>query len=395
MLTNAQKISPLLARSFSRYLRHCKKYPNTETVAINLYKPPQNLIKSNYTQNAIRIFHTSQVQKAVPLAPILVKLMSPIARLFSILVGRRLRKWWKALPKKQKFLYRKKLKDHRYKLIGAAGLVGGLSTAYYQYHIEETPITGRRRFMLLNKEQIVKIIAAQSQLLSENLSKVRVPVSDPQYRRVFNVLKRIYEANDLKDTIEVNVIVDDQINAFVLADGKVFVFTGMLQACSSDHELAGILGHELSHAILGHSAEQLSRSGFFNVFSMILTTLVASILPSDGMSLLTTYIQGRIEDIIITLPYSRKLEKEADEVGMIFAARACYDVTQVPKFWERMDTNASESPEEQIDWLSTHPSHEKRVNWLYETLPRALEIHRGMNCPKMPSFYDAIRRFMY
>ena len=83
---------------------------------------------------------------------------------------------------------------------------------------------------------------------------------------------------------------------------------------------------------MNHSAEMLSLSGFFNIFSLAILTLIWAVIPTDGIAFVASLAQNTVEDLVINLPYSRKLECEADEVGLLLAARACFDVRYVPRF---------------------------------------------------------------
>lgn len=345
-----------------------------------------------------RTFKTSATSHAAPvLGPLLVKLSTPLSRLAFVLFGRRVRNWWANLPPERKNRYLSFISKSRHRfIVGMLGF-GGLSMAYYYYHLEETPVTGRKRFMILNDEQLKKIAMAEWKMLDDGLEKLKLPIHHPLHKKVYNIVHRILSANRSKEVAsyvwEVNVVKnDDEVNAFVLANGQIYVYTGMLNAVANEHELAGILGHEISHAILNHSAEMLSLSGFFNIYSSAIVALLWAFIPTDGFALLASLFQNFIEDLLINLPYSRKLEKEADEVGLLLAARACYDIRHVPMFWNRMQNHAEFGVKTgKTDWLSTHPTNESRVKWLESVLPDALALRREFKCPRLKEFLELSR----
>ena len=72
-------------------------------------------------------------------------------------------------------------------------------------------------------------------------------------------------------------------------------------------------------------------------------------------------------------PFSRNHESEADSVGLVYMARAGYDPREAIGFWERMGASSKGAPSE---FLSTHPSHETRIQRLKAEMPKALEIYR-------------------
>ena len=163
---------------------------------------------------------------------------------------------------------------------------------------------------MLNEEQLLKVTKTETKLLERLYEKNKLPTSDAQYRRVYQIVARLLAANQLDATElvkRVNVVVSGEENAFVVPNGDVYVLTGMLDAVAKDDELAGVLGHELAHNLCGHSAEQLSRAGFFSVFSVIVFTAIWALGSSDLASIFASWLQSQIEDVLIDLPYSRKM----------------------------------------------------------------------------------------
>ena len=347
----------------------------------------------------VRNFKTSCPRHAAPLlGPILVKLTGPLYRIGFLLLGRRFRNYWNSLPPETRAKYSQVFTKSKRRVYGGIFAFGGFSLVYYLSHIEETPVTHRKRFMIVNNRQLEDIAAIQWRSIDDTLEKSKLPINHPQHQKVFQIVKRILMANQSKEVNQikwrVNVIESDEVNAFVLANGQVYVHTGILASIRNDNELAGVLGHEIAHAILNHSAELLSMAGFFNVFSLALLTLTWAFIPTDGTAFVVSLLQNTVEDLLINLPYSRKLEREADEVGLLLAARACYDVRYVPHFWHRMHIEQEGGGSSNIvKWFSTHPTNESRVKHIDGLLPEALELRSYFQCPELKEFYDASHRY--
>ncbi|MBA2743192.1 MAG: M48 family metallopeptidase, partial [Chthoniobacterales bacterium] len=70
------------------------------------------------------------------------------------------------------------------------------------------------------------------------------------------------------------------------------------------------------------------------------------------------------------MPFSRKHESEADEIGLMYMARAGYDPQESIRFWQRMDEASRAGPPE---FLSTHPAHGTRIQQLQALMPKAVE----------------------
>ena len=126
----------------------------------------------------------------------------------------------------------------------------------------------------------------------------------------------------------------------------------------------------MSHAILQHAAEEISHSRLIDITSIILVGLVWAFLPSDFTALITQYLADKFLKFFFELPYSRRLEKEADQVGLSLAARACFDVRYSAEFWKRMNEAEGDIPE----ILSTHPASETRAMDLEELMPAVMKI---------------------
>jgi len=78
------------------------------------------------------------------------------------------------------------------------------------------------------------------------------------------------------------------------------------------------------------------------------------------------------------LPFGREHETEADQLGLIYMARAGYDPQEAIAFWERMSAVGGSQPPA---YMSTHPSHEQRIRDLTDFMPRALEEYRKTGAP--------------
>ncbi|KAK3754642.1 hypothetical protein QZH41_014927 [Actinostola sp. cb2023] len=292
--------------------------------------------------------------------------------------GRTFRKWYQKLSPQYKQML---LNDKRTeKLVIIVGVFGGLSIGYYLFHLEETPFTGRVRFMPLGNAQMEQIIESEYKQTLELCGEHILPVNHPDHIRVFRVTKRLVLSNQCKETEgikwQVNIVDTPDMNAFVLPNGQIFMFKGMLDVLANDSALATILGHEMAHAILKHGAEQASLHGVINLFIVVSLAIFWAILPTDYLAIAAQWIQDQILTILLHLPYSRKLEEEADEVGMLFAAKACFDVRESPKVWKRLAVKEQNEGVPNAEWLSTHPSHANRASNLDSLLPEASTIYR-------------------
>ncbi len=141
---------------------------------------------------------------------------------------------------------------------------------------------------------------------------------------------------------EFYVVQDSSINAFALPGGKVFVNTGAIMATRSEAELAGLLGHEVSHAVLSH--------GFQKIVSANLLADLKNVIPF-----------GNLIASLVFLEFSRQNERQSDILGTRAIAASGYAADGV---YNLMDTLSKQQQESLPPYLSSHPVPTERVSYL-------------------------------
>lgn len=307
-----------------------------------------------------------------------------------MILGRRFRKWRTNLDDGEKEKLKQKTEKYGH-VCGALGfLLVSLGIYGYESHVEETPITKRRRFVALTKNQMDVIVEQEfEELLKENRADI-LPNSHPAYGKIARIAQRIIASNrDIeglsKKNWTITVIDSDVKNAFVLPNGNIFVYTGMLDVCSNEDQFAVILAHEMAHAILNHGAEGLSHANLISCLLIIPLAVLWSLFPNDGIALIADQVFNTIAKIIMDLPHSRAIESEADVVGLDLIAKACFDVREAPAFWRKMDflTFMSKDEVEIPEFLSTHPSNNNRWFQLKKRIPSALSQRENCQCSRL------------
>lgn len=132
--------------------------------------------------------------------------------------------------------------------------------------------------------------------------------------------------------------------------------SGILSLCRNDDALAAVLGHELAHSTASHAAERLSLAWVGNLTAGSLFFL-AGALPGLTLFGLWSFVGGfYLQDLLFYLPMGRKQESEADYIGLMMMAEACYDPGAAVGFWRRMETLQHAGGVDVPEMLSTHPS---------------------------------------
>ncbi|MCO4321989.1 M48 family metallopeptidase [Aliidiomarina quisquiliarum] len=188
---------------------------------------------------------------------------------------------------------------------------------------------------------------------------------------------------------EVAVFEEDSINAFALPGGYMGIYTGMMKFAENQHQLAAVMGHEIGHVIAEHGGERLSTN------LMVTGALVtANILLSDRSAAQQGMLMAGLglgAQVGVMLPFSRRHESEADEIGLDLMARAGFEPSQAVRLWELMGEMSGGSGSE---LLSTHPVPATRVKDLKKQVPSVMPLYQqrlhlgpAPNC-KRPNFAE-------
>lgn len=273
-------------------------------------------------------------------------------------------------------------------------VIGAVS--FYLYNSQTVPVTGRRRFNFLSDKLVERahsgIVEAVIQSVQEQGGHF-LSDWDPRTILVKRVLKRLIPVSGLPElNWEIRVIADNKTaNAFVLPGGKVFVHSGIINVCRNEDALAAVLGHEIAHTTASHVAERLSAAWVGNLTAGSLFFL-AGALPGLALFGLWSLVGGvYLQELLYYLPMGRKQESEADYIGLMMMAEACYDPRQAVGFWQRMEAIQRHGGQEAPEILSTHPSNEHRITKIQEWMPVAMKKRAESDCSGTSAFADRFR----
>ena len=265
----------------------------------------------------------------------------------------------------------------------------GLYAGYYWLsNQQDAAFTGRAQLIDSTvQEEATMGLQAYREILSQSNVMAQGQLPD-QVREIANRLVAIgprveadlAAARGVKPSIpwdafdwDVSVIQSDQANAFCLPGGKIAVYTGIIPIAQNQDALAAIMGHEIAHALLRHSGERMAQQKLVQLGSMAAGVAVSDMEPQQQRAVMA--VMGAGAQYGVLLPFSRDHESEADEVGLMLAAAACYDPREAVGLWERMgQASGGQAPPE---FMSTHPSGSTRIAHLQSLMPKALEIRKA------------------
>ncbi|BAY19747.1 peptidase M48 Ste24p [Anabaenopsis circularis NIES-21] len=144
------------------------------------------------------------------------------------------------------------------------------------------------------------------------------------------------------------VIPEEELNAFALPGGKVFINAGAIAKSKSEAEIAGLIGHELSHVVLSHGFQLITQGN--------LISNVTQYLPFGG-----TFGQ------LFSLSYSREMERQADVLGTRLIVANGYAADGLRNLMATLQKQQKNAPP---TWLSSHPGGKERVSYLENLITR-------------------------
>lgn len=221
-------------------------------------------------------------------------------------------------------------------------------------------------FNLFSKEQDIQLGQEAAQKVREQYQVVRNPTLQDYLKRVGKRLASTPEAVQSGFPFSFTLVNDPSINAFALPGGPMFVNTGLLKAVDNEAQLAGVMGHEMSHVILRHGTNQASKANLLQI-----PALLAGAVLGNG-SLLGQLAQAGVGFGFnsVLLKFSRTDESQADRLGSHLMAEAGYNPIEMARFFEKLNGEAgSRAPE----FLSDHPNpgnREKAIEEEIRTLPQ-------------------------
>lgn len=252
---------------------------------------------------------------------------------------------------------------------------------------EPDPFTGEKAHYGATPDEEAQMgLQAFQQVLNEERP---LPDNDPNAiaiteiaKRLVNVASRV-EADlaaennmaspKLAETFQwsVAVLESPQANAFCLPGGKMAVYTGLIPVAQNNDAMAVVMGHEIAHALLRHGSQRMAQQKLVQMGQMAAGVAIGDMDPGQQQMVMSALGAGTQYGAV--LPFGRSHETQADEVGLMLAAAACFNPKEAVPLWERMSQlNGGQRPPE---FASTHPDPANRIAHLQSLMPKAEKFY--------------------
>ena len=240
------------------------------------------------------------------------------------------------------------------------------------YGCDQTP-TGREQLALVPESMMADF---GRQTFVQMQQQLPISADESANRKAQCVAKQLihriparFPGVTLPDTWEVVVFADANPNAFALPGGKIGVNEGLLEIAQSDDQLAAVIGHEIAHVLARHGNERLTQE--LGIKAVLFVIGLFSEGDADTENILQALGVGAY--LGIALPFSRNHEEEADLMGLELMASAGFDPRESTELWRNMAAAGSGQP---LEFLSTHPNHESRIEALSAGMDKAMPLYQ-------------------
>lgn len=212
-------------------------------------------------------------------------------------------------------------------------------------------IGGRGLGNWYSPEQEIGLGREYSQKIEAAIDLLADPVVNEYVNRIGQTLVR---NSDSKVPFTIKIIDSEEINAFALPGGFLYVNSGLILAVQDEAELAGVMAHEIAHVAAHHATRQMTHSQMFNLASIPL------VFVGGGVAIAIKEATALAMPLTLTT-FSRRFEAEADYLGVEYLYQAGYDPQAFISFFERIQALEKQKPSTIAKMFSNHPQTGARI----------------------------------
>ncbi|MBI4226711.1 MAG: M48 family metalloprotease [Candidatus Omnitrophica bacterium] len=247
--------------------------------------------------------------------------------------------------------------------LAAAWLAAGCATGY-------NAGTSQEEMILIATDREVRMGASIAKQIQA--SKEFTVSNDPAIlERLDRLGQRLAAVSDRQDlTYHFTLLEWDQVNAFAIPGGYIYVSSALIELTRSDEELASVLGHEIGHVVAKHAIKRLQAS-------LGATVLQALTMVGSRDATVTRGAQIALNQLF--LAHSRQDELEADTLSVRYLQRAGYNPEGAIAFMERMQGHLRKEPSRPFSYSRTHPHFDDRIRVIKQSVRGQVDFEDYIN----------------
>jgi predicted Zn-dependent protease len=231
---------------------------------------------------------------------------------------------------------------------------------------EKNPVTGKRQMLGFSWSQEQQI----GQQADAEIVQEYGLYDDPELQAyVTRVGQKVLAESELRDPAAAaqyrntqftfRVLNSPIVNAFAVPGGYVYVTRGLLTHLDNEAQLAVVLGHEIGHVAARHSARQAAKAQIGQLGLMAGAILGSTVLENPQVAEQLIGLSSQAVQLLLT-KYSRDAEREADQLGVSWAAERGYDAAESAAFFQTLKRIGERDGMRLPAWQSTHPDPGER-----------------------------------
>ena len=237
---------------------------------------------------------------------------------------------------------------------------------------EYTAATGRQDIMFVSTEKEINIGRRIAEGIEDNPDITLDP--DPlMTERVRRVGQRIASVSDRKEVNYTFSVIDkDDVNAFALPGGYIFIFRGLVEKVDTDDELAAVMAHEIAHVVARHSVKRLQGGIGYNILQILMAATGAA--SQDARKIDAAFGQ-------LIMSYSREDEALADRIAVRYLKKAGFKPMAMLDFLKKLQEVDRNAPVRQYRSYRSHPHIADRIRMVKQELIGEVDFTDYMNKP--------------
>jgi len=240
------------------------------------------------------------------------------------------------------------------------------SNTFAEYNV----VTGKQDLILVSTEKEVGMGQSLSRQVEE---KFKFLENQQMQERVQRIGQKLVEVCDRKELIyHFKVLDEDDINAFALPGGWVYIFKGLIEKAKSDDELAGVIAHEIGHIAARHSVKKLQTGMTYGLLMILAAGASTDREFRRGANLALTSLMSS---------YSREDEFEADRRSVRYTKAAGYDPNAIIAFLETLKQANREKPLKPKTYFRSHPYVAERIGVVKQEITGVIDFEGWINRP--------------